>query len=266
MAFAYLLQFYSEFTALSTIVNIITSRLCPVVPHVDTYGNHCYTIKKTFHQILPPQVVWRCVMPKVKRSLLVILFMASLAALAPDTGGMSFGDWENQSPGPYTGNAVISHPQVVSVITAGNESPAPPVSYGSGNVLCIDAREQTETVTVSFTFTCLPNGGNSCRVGYHYSAFNIPTILGGFRVHIDAAGDYSSTERIVYLGKGQRQTSASLNAFQSNGCVGEHTIESRVLPGCLLCVDDIDMECKFLTPADQATWGAIKALYDVNQE
>lgn len=205
-------------------------------------------------------------MPKFKRSLFIILFMASPAASAPDAVAMTYGDSENQSPGPYTENAVISHTEAVSVITAGNESPAPPVPYGSGNVLCIDAREQTKTVTVLFTFTCLPNGGNSCRVGYHYSAYNIPTVLGGFKVHIDAEGDYSSPERIVYLGKGQSPTSAGWNAFQSNGCVGMHTLEFHVIPGCLLCVDDIDVECKLLTPADQSTWGAIKSLYDVKRE
>ncbi|UCF04850.1 MAG: hypothetical protein JSV33_13130 [bacterium] len=156
---------------------------------------------------------------KGKPRIFTVLFAGLLAASIPVMAIGHFGDWEAQPPGPYTGGGVISHPQTVSVTTAGPESQTPSVPSGEGNILCIDAREQTQTVTALFTYSCVQDGwGDVCQVGFNYSAYNIPTILGGFDVHINAEGDYSKPEYRVYLGKGQSLTRASWRRFLAPGC------------------------------------------------
>ena len=115
---------------------------------------------------------------------------------------------------------------------------------------------------VSFTFSCPVNNG-ICQVSYDFSGYSTGT--GGFKVFVDANGDYSNADD-EWAPIGPNAQTFGSNTEGAGACDGaQHTIEFMVQPGCLLYIDNGVTDCLLdppPTPIRESTWGRIKALYD----
>jgi len=198
----------------------------------------------------------------------VVIAVAFGAFVAgPALAGGTFGDWNAPphaaGPGPYTGGGDphTGDPLCVTVGLAGQEAPAPPFG-GNANIMCIDARNKPSKIIVLWTFSCDGSPSDVCKVKYDYGAWSTGS---GFKVHVNSGGMYDNPDDVwAPVGIGPHTVSGE-NSETEPDCSAFHTIEFEVLPGTLLYIDNVTVECLVGNPVpiEIRTWGAIKALYGI---
>lgn len=188
-------------------------------------------------------------------SLLWLLLLARVASA--DVPG---GDFDNQPAGQYSGAGwVLEGPaDKLQVVPANDADPAVPLPPGaSGNLLCIDARQEPSRIVLQFAYDC-GGGTGSCVLRMPWSGTAWSTSGGAAFYTDDYDSSYDNPQHLwePLVGTGPSSTFGTFTQ-RENGC-GQHIVDIHVRPGTLVYLDDPSTDCEGPVETEASSWGMVK--------
>jgi len=207
------------------------------------------------------------------RWVLGLVLILSVAAVVPALADVDGGDVDPLPVGPFPFGANGPSPALlggdsmapmrVTVVMAGDETGAPTIPQGSGNVLCLDNRQSTVPLIIQFTFSCSESIRTACQVSYDYTAAAW-AFGGGFEVFVDDDGTLSNPDDLYRPPVGfPPSTTQGSKHFLAGDCdAAVHTLTFVVFPEGVLYLDNLETDCiDITTPTQRSSWSHLKALY-----
>lgn len=199
--------------------------------------------------------------PRLARLLALTLAALWLSLLATVARADVMGaDFDNQAEGLYSGAGwVLEGPaNKLQVVAVGDHDPAVPLPPGaSGNLLCIDARQESGRIVLQFAYDC-GGGTGSCVLRMPWSGTAWSTSGGAAFYTDDYDSSWDNPQHLwePLVGTGPSSTFGTFTQ-RENGC-GQHIVDIHVRPGTLVYLDDPSTDCESPVGVEPSSWGMVK--------